>query len=163
VCSLSLSHFHFLVPCFVYFFLYFFVFVFYFLFTLRLCFLLPCFFSRLLCIFYWSAILIFSLWTLTTVVYECLFIDILYLQVWKSSIITEFQFIIKSNILMGSWQKTVLIKNATLQINKHFHYAATLTITLACILFMSITILWLQNMAPNRIITTPVRVTLIWK
>jgi len=32
---------------------------------------------------------------------------------------TEFQFIIKSNILMGSWQKIVLIKNATLQINKH--------------------------------------------
>lgn len=74
---------------------------------------------------------------------------------------TEFQFIIKSNLLMGSWHKTVLIKNATLQINKYFHYATTLTITRACILFMSITILWLQNMAPNRIITTPVRVTLL--
>ena len=64
---------------------------------------------------------------------------------------------------MGSWQKIVLIKNATLQINRHFHYASTLTIIVACILFMSITILWLQNMAPNRIITTPVRVTLLWK
>jgi hypothetical protein len=62
---------------------------------------------------------------------------------------------------MGSWQKIELIKNAALQINKHFHFATTLTITLACILFMSITILWLQNMTPDRIITTPVRVTLL--
>jgi len=28
---------------------------------------------------------------------------------------------------------------------------------------MSITILWLQNMAPNRVITTSVRVTLLLK
>ena len=112
--------------------------------------------------FYWICH-IYSLWTLSSAVYECLFIDILYLQVWKSLTITELLFIIKSNLLMGSWQKIVLIKNAALQINKHFHYAINLTITLACILFMSITILCLQNMAPNRIITTPVHVTLLWK
>jgi hypothetical protein len=62
---------------------------------------------------------------------------------------------------MGSWQKIMLIKNAKLQINKHFHNARALTITLACILFMSTTILWLHNMAPNHVITTPVRVTLL--
>ena len=64
---------------------------------------------------------------------------------------------------MGSWQKIVLIKSTALQINKHVYYAAALTITLPCIVCMPLTILWFKNMAPNHIITTPVRVTLLSK